>query len=88
VCKKGDRWRWVDSIKATFQWCGQRFPVSSKILNVISAINRDAKLSPGQSPCLELPKEAWDEPRLISECPLCHKPLKFNPFIVDNRGRY
>jgi len=31
---------------------------------------------------------AGEEPRLMSECPLCKKPLKFNPFIVDNRDRY
>ena len=47
-----------------------------------------ANLSPDQSPCLELPDKAWDEPRLLSECPLCRKPLRFNPFIVDNRGRW
>ena len=66
----------------------QRFPVSPEILDVIRAINRNANLSPDQSPCLELPDEAWNEPRLLSECPFCHKPLKFNPFIVDNRERY
>lgn len=69
-------------------WCGQRLPVSRKILDVIREISRNANLSPDQSPCLELPDEAWGEPRLLSECPLCHKPLKFNPFIVDNRGKW
>ena len=29
--------------------------------------------------------EAWDNPGLLAECPYCHKPLKFNPFILDNR---
>jgi len=58
------------------------------ILEVIRSINREAGLRPDQSPCLELPDEAWEEPRLLSECPLCHKPLRFNPFIVDNRERY
>jgi hypothetical protein len=28
------------------------------------------------------------DPRLLSKCPHCHKPLRFNPFIVDNRDRY
>jgi len=79
---------WDDSITAVCPWCGKRFPVSNKILDVITGIARSANLSPKQSPCLELPAEAWDEPRLLSECPLCHKPLKFNPFIVDNRERY
>jgi WD40 repeat protein len=40
------------------------------------------------SSCAALPAEAWDDPRLLSECPSCHQPLRFNPFIVDNRERY
>jgi WD40 repeat protein len=80
--------RWDDGITATCFWCGRRFPVADGILDVIRFINRNAGLTPDQSPCLELPGDAWDEPGLLSECPLCHKPLKFNPFIVDNRGRY
>ncbi len=79
---------WDDAIKALCSWCGQRGPVSDDILNVIEGINRNANISPFQSPCHELPSEAWDEPRLRSECPLCHKPLRFNPFVVDNRDRY
>jgi hypothetical protein len=78
---------WDDNITTFCQWCGQRFPVSAQILDVIKTINRDANLSPNQSPCLELPDNAWEEPKLLSECPLCHKPLKFNPFVVDNKGR-
>lgn len=37
---------------------------------------------------LMFPKEVWDERGLLSECPKCKRPLKFNPFIVDNRDRY
>jgi WD40 repeat protein len=85
---KQNRSRWDDHISALCQWCGQRFPVSNRILDVIRAIERNTNLSPDQLPCLELPDEAWEEPELLSECPLCHRPLKFNPFIVDNKGRY
>lgn len=60
----------------------------AKNLDVIMGITRDANLSPDQSPCLELPDEAWEEPHLLSECPLCHKPPRFDPFIADNRERY
>jgi len=79
---------WDDAVKAICAWCGGRFPVANAILDAVRSINRDAGLKSDQSPCLNLPAEAWDEPRLLSECQLCHKPLKFNPFIVDNRGRY
>lgn len=80
--------KWQDDIESFCKWCGQRFPVSNETLNVITAINHNAGLRDDQSPCLELPEEAWDEPRLLSECPSCNKPLKFNPFVVDNRDRY
>jgi WD40 repeat protein len=43
---------------------------------------------PSISPCTALPPEAWDDPHLLSECPHCHQPLRFNPFIIDNRERY
>ena len=86
--KDRDDGHWDDEITAVCQWCDKRFLVADKILDVIMAIARDANLSPDQFPCLELPKEAWNEPKLLSECPLCHKPLKFNPFIVDNREHY
>jgi hypothetical protein len=86
--KGGENGQWEDAIKAKCSWCGERTPVTNEILDVIFTISRDADLSPHQSPCLELPEEAWDEPRLLSECPFCHQPLKFNPFVVDNRDRY
>jgi telomerase protein component 1 len=76
---------WDEAPTARCQWCGKRLPVSDKMLDVIGGINRNAGLSTDQSPCIELPEDAWDEPRLLSECPHCKKPLKFNPFIVDNR---
>ena len=75
--------KWDDNITGVCLWCGKRFPVEDKILDVITAITGEARLPPEQSPCLELPEEAWEEPGLLSECPYCHKPLKFNPFVVD-----
>jgi hypothetical protein len=79
---------WEDGCRVLCCWCGKRFPLAPKIHDVITAITRNAGLSPEQSPCLELPEEAWEEPGLVSECPLCRRPIKYNPFIVDNRERY
>jgi hypothetical protein len=80
--------RWTDDVMIGCKWCGQRLPVANEILDVIAAITRDVNLHLDQSPCLELPEEAWEEPRLLSECLVCNKPLKFNPFVVDNRELY
>ena len=86
--ENGKAGQWDKEIKTKCQWCRERFPVAEKILDIIKAINQNANIQPDQSPCVELPDEAWDEPLLLSECEICHKPLKFNPFVVDNRGRY
>lgn len=56
--------------------------------NTTTSTLRSSRIGPDDSPCLKLPDEAWDEPRLLSECPKCQKPLKFNPFVVDNKGRW
>jgi hypothetical protein len=80
--------RWDDVFTAVCDACGRRFPAPAVILDTIAAVTRTARLVPDDSTSLGLPAEAWAEPRLLSECPLCHEPLKFNPFVVDNRDRY
>jgi len=51
-------------------------------LATIEEISKKAGLRPEQSPCLELPDEAWEEPGLLGNCPNCGEALKFNPFIA------
>ena len=80
--------QWEMSITTTCLWCGIRFSVGNTILDTIYAINRDNNIAPEDCPCLRLPKEAWHELGLLSECPHCHKTLKFNPFVVDNSDKY
>ena len=75
--------RWDDHLTAACQWCRGRFPVSRKILDVIEEIRRSAGACPGGSACLGLPEDAWNEKVLLSECPSCRQPLKFNPFLAD-----
>jgi len=76
---------WDESITALCEFCGKRFDVSRDVLETLSALT--APLPPDNAPSLSLPAAALDEPRLLSECPHCHRPLRFNPFIVDNRDR-
>ncbi len=76
---------WDKEITTLCEYCGERFPLEESILFTIKDIS--SHLSSNQSPCLTLPTEAWDDPRLLSECTCCHKPLRYNPFIVDNREK-
>jgi hypothetical protein len=69
-------------LTATCPWCGQRFVPAHMIAEAIAAVQKGAGLKPEQAPCLHLPAEAWDEPRLHSDCPCCRRPLRFNPFLV------
>ena len=51
------------------------------LVSAVQTLSGD--LRPDQSPCLELPSEAYDDPRLLSACPRCDESLKFNPFLVN-----
>ena len=79
--------RWDDALSALCDACGQRLQAPVTVLDTIAAITRNARVGRGGL-CLGLPAEAWDEPHLLSECPLCHEPLKFNPFVVDSRRHW
>jgi hypothetical protein len=76
---------WDANLTTRCLWCGNSFLPDETVLEIINKFG--SQLSPGQSPCMALASETWDDPRLISECPHCHKPLKYNPFIIDNRSK-
>lgn len=61
--------------------CNFRFEPPLLIIRTILRILKDERLTNDQSPCLELPDEAWEHPGLIGECPSCHEKIKFNPFF-------
>ncbi len=77
---------WDSNITVFCEWCSKRFVVQPTVLDTIMDITTHT--IPNQIPSVSLPQGAWDEPRLLSECPLCNQPLRYNPFIVDNRDRY
>ena len=90
----GERGKWDDNITALCEWCGERFVVDEFILNTIREINMEAIEKANQTTIEtigsfiknpKLPDSAWKDPRLLSQCPKCNKPLRFNPFIVDNK---
>jgi WD40 repeat protein len=67
--------------------CGHRFEPPQTIIQTIIQILNEAGITPDQSPCLELPDEAWEHHGLLGECPNCHEKLKFNPFFgSDMKG--
>ena len=77
-----DKQAWEDRLTSLCPWCGDRFFPQDEVVDKVKKIM--GQLIPGQSPCLELPDVAWDEPQLKSACPVCQKNLRFYPFIVDN----
>jgi hypothetical protein len=62
--------------------CGHRFGPPVSVLESIEKITKKTGLRPEQSPCLELPDEAWEDPGLLGECPKCGAKLRFNPFVA------
>jgi WD40 repeat protein len=70
------------SLSADCPLCGHRFSPAASVLATIDKITKKNGLRPHQSPCLELPDEAWEDSGLLSNCPNCGAELKFNPFIA------
>jgi len=66
--------------------CGSELEPPPLVVTTITSLCGD--LTPQQRACLDLPASAFSDPRLLSQCPRCDSPLKFNPFTVDNRNRY
>jgi WD40 repeat protein len=65
--------------------CGGEFEPDPAIRSAIQSVT--ASLTPDQSPCLDLPDAAFADPRLLSQCPRCNSPVKFNPFFAGaDRG--
>jgi len=74
---------WKDEISVRCDWCCIRFPLETKIINAILSIRNHT--TSRRLPDVKLSIQTKNDTILISECPNCHKPLKLNPFIVDNR---
>jgi WD40 repeat protein len=81
-----DQHTWDTALSVRCPLCGNSFLPDKSVLDVIDKCTTE--LSPDQISCLSLPPEAWEDPRLLSECSHCHKPLRFNPFKVDNKDLY
>jgi len=74
--------RFDDYPSAQCGWCGRRFSPSRFDVDAIRDVSA-SKYHP------DLPgNDASNDQRLLSGCAHCHQPLRFNPFIVDNRDRY
>jgi len=70
--------RWADEITTTCTWCGQRFVVEPKIIESIQ--NLSSRKNSTATETIEFSLQQ----NLAANCPFCNKPVRFNPFIVDN----
>jgi hypothetical protein len=63
----------------TCPWCKQPMEMQQ---DVIEVIGRYQRLAAGGPPCLMLPCDAWNDSRLLAECPHCGGRIRFNPFYA------
>jgi len=69
-----------ERVTAVCPWCAVRFEPRISVLECVYATGA---LDGGLAPSLQLPIDAWDDPRLTDECCHCRRPVQFNPFVVD-----
>jgi len=79
--------RWEAAPTFACPLCGARKAANDRVLNAIESIHRNARLTEDALPCCELPEDAWQDARLLADCPACNGPLRFNPFIAGTGQR-
>jgi len=74
-----------DGPKAVFRcpWVERRQFVPRPVLEAILDISADAAPPTGEPAALRLPDAAFENPRLLANCPACGRPLRFNPFLAS-----
>jgi len=65
--------------------CSCGFGVNRSITDAIETYC--SSLDPRMPSCISVPNSAFDDVSLLSECPHCHSPLKFNPFFAQVETR-
>ena len=80
-----DKHSWDADITSHCRSCGSSFLPEETVLDIIDTFASDPQASKGTR--LALPVKAWSDPHLLSECPRCQTPLRFNPFLIDNRSK-
>ena len=74
---------WDGIITANCSWCGQRFRVNSQIIETIQNLSETRNNSG-----VHIMNELILQRNFTTECPSCSKPVRFNPFIVDNKNNF
>jgi WD40 repeat protein len=69
------------ALRAGCPWCLRRFDVLQELAETLVALMGDA--TDHVAGALDLPDDAWNDDRLLSRCPACHRELRFNPFVAD-----
>ena len=85
--EEGHSERWDQMLTAACPSCMHRFTPDIGVIDAIRAIAQQNGLAEGQSPCLTLAGEAWDDPRLLVRCDHCEKPVWLNPFVSGSQYR-
>lgn len=80
-----ERATWADRLMTRCGWCDARMTIDARVLDTLTGIARNLGLATETATCLDLPDEAWAEPRLAVSCTDCRQPMWLNPFVCDWR---
>jgi WD40 repeat protein len=68
---------------AKCEWCGRHTGIADGVLRAIDTLRDRVGAPAALSPCLLMPREAWDDPGLLSACTQCGRPLRYTPFAAE-----
>src|SRR6185295_4701827 len=78
----GCRWRIVQAMNGLNLSAAPQRAQEESSRGSSHASRGKAMVGAASAATIALPREAWDEPRLLSSCARCGAALKFNPFIA------
>ncbi len=81
------RGKWDNKLTTLCGWCSNRIIVTESVIGAIKDGLKEYDYSKENFENFNYPDNIWNSPNLVQECPSCQMPLKFNPFIVDNRDK-
>ncbi len=81
--RAGRRGWWSEEVRWRCPLCGQVAALPPAIDAMVQETSGRDSVSAGGAPCLDLPRSAWDDPRLDRDCPHCEHRVRFTPFVVD-----
>ena len=84
--RKGENGCWQETPLWRCPWCGRQSVVPHRVGRMITRTAGHVAGGSEAASSRTVAEEVWKDARLVTRCVECARPVRFTPFVVDNRG--